>query len=89
MTARGLSDIVGFTGHADDVPAALRSLDIVVHASTAPEPFGMVIAEGHGGAAGGGRGARRRSGGVVRRRGDGDRIPAGRRRRRWPTGWRS
>ena len=44
--ARGLSDTVGFTGHVDDVPAALRSLDIVVHASTEPEPFGMVIAEG-------------------------------------------
>jgi len=25
--------------------AALRALDIVVHASTAPEPFGLVIAE--------------------------------------------
>jgi glycosyltransferase involved in cell wall biosynthesis len=46
VTLRGLSDIVGFTGHVDDVPGALRSLDIVVHASTEPEPFGMVIAEG-------------------------------------------
>jgi glycosyltransferase involved in cell wall biosynthesis len=44
--ARGLSGTVGFTGHVEDVPAALRSLDIVVHASTEPEPFGMVIAEG-------------------------------------------
>jgi glycosyltransferase involved in cell wall biosynthesis len=44
--AHGLSDVVGFTGHVADVPAALRSLDIVVHASTEPEPFGMVIAEG-------------------------------------------
>jgi glycosyltransferase involved in cell wall biosynthesis len=43
---RGLSAIVGLSGHTDDVPAALRSLDIVVHASTEPEPFGMVIAEG-------------------------------------------
>jgi glycosyltransferase involved in cell wall biosynthesis len=43
---RGLSGIVGLPGHVADVPAALRSLDIVVHASTAPEPFGMVIAEG-------------------------------------------
>jgi glycosyltransferase involved in cell wall biosynthesis len=41
----GLDGIVGFTGHIGDVPAALRSLDIVVHASTSPEPFGMVIAE--------------------------------------------
>ena len=42
---RGLSDVVGFTGHVDDVASALRSLDIVVHASTEPEPFGMAIAE--------------------------------------------
>jgi glycosyltransferase involved in cell wall biosynthesis len=41
----GLSRVVGFTGHLVDVPAALRALDIVVHASTSPEPFGMVIAE--------------------------------------------
>lgn len=41
----GISDVVGFTGHIDDVPAALRALHIVVHASTNPEPFGMVIAE--------------------------------------------
>ena len=41
----GLSDCVGFTGHLTEVPSALRALDIVVHASTSPEPFGMVIAE--------------------------------------------
>lgn len=41
----GLGGCVGFTGHLTDVPAALRALDIVVHASTSPEPFGMVIAE--------------------------------------------
>lgn len=41
----GLGDRVGFTGHVHDVPAAMRALDIVVHASTAPEPFGMVIIE--------------------------------------------
>jgi glycosyltransferase involved in cell wall biosynthesis len=37
---------VGFTGHVDDVAAGLRSLDVVVHASTDPEPFGLVVAEG-------------------------------------------
>ena len=42
----GLDRVVGFTGHVADVPAALRAVDIVVHASTNPEPFGMVIAEG-------------------------------------------
>ena len=41
----GLSESVGLTGFTQDTPAALRSLDIVVHASTAPEPFGLVIAE--------------------------------------------
>ena len=43
--ARGLGDMVGFTGKVDDVPAVLRSLDIAVHASTEPEPFGLAIAE--------------------------------------------
>lgn len=46
VAALGLEDAVGFTGHVKDVAAAMRSLDIVVHASTQPEPFGMVIAEG-------------------------------------------
>ncbi|HEV3217290.1 MAG TPA: glycosyltransferase family 4 protein [Vicinamibacterales bacterium] len=41
----GLGDAVAFTGRIDDVPAALRALDVVVHASTEPEPFGLVIAE--------------------------------------------
>jgi glycosyltransferase involved in cell wall biosynthesis len=41
----GLGGKVGFTGFIDDIPAAMRSLDIVVHASTEPEPFGMVIIE--------------------------------------------
>jgi glycosyltransferase involved in cell wall biosynthesis len=42
----GLRGKVGFTGFLEDTPAAMRSLDIVVHASTQPEPFGMVIIEG-------------------------------------------
>lgn len=41
----GLSDRVGLTGFIEDSAAALRSLDIVVHASTDPEPFGMVAVE--------------------------------------------
>lgn len=41
----GLPGKVGFTGFLEDTPAAIRSLDIVVHASTQPEPFGMVIIE--------------------------------------------
>jgi glycosyltransferase involved in cell wall biosynthesis len=42
----GLRDRVGFTGFLQDVPAAMRSLDLIVHASTEPEPFGLVIIEG-------------------------------------------
>ena len=43
--AHGLSGSIGFTGRIDDVPSALRALDVVVHASVEPEPFGLVIAE--------------------------------------------
>ncbi|MEP7305027.1 MAG: glycosyltransferase [Acidobacteriota bacterium] len=41
----GMGDRVGFTGVVAEPDSALRALDIVVHASTAPEPFGLVIAE--------------------------------------------
>lgn len=41
----GLEGRVGFTGLVTDMPSAYRSLDIVVHASTRPEPFGLVIVE--------------------------------------------
>ena len=40
-----LNGNVGFTGFVNDPAAAIRALDIVVHASTSPEPFGRVIAE--------------------------------------------
>jgi glycosyltransferase involved in cell wall biosynthesis len=39
----GLSDRIVFTGFIEDIASAMRSLDVVVHASTAPEPFGLVI----------------------------------------------
>jgi glycosyltransferase involved in cell wall biosynthesis len=42
----GIADRVGFTGFVDRPSDALRALDVVVHASTEPEPFGLVIAEG-------------------------------------------
>ncbi len=45
VAERGLTDLVGLTGFVRDTPAALRALDVVVHASTLPEPFGLVIAE--------------------------------------------
>jgi glycosyltransferase involved in cell wall biosynthesis len=41
----GISSRVGFTGFVSDPATAIRALDIVVHASTEPEPFGRVIAE--------------------------------------------
>jgi glycosyltransferase involved in cell wall biosynthesis len=44
--ALGLTGRIGFTGFLADPSAAFRSLDVVVHASTEPEPFGLSIAEG-------------------------------------------
>jgi glycosyltransferase involved in cell wall biosynthesis len=41
----GLVNRLGFTGFIEDSAPAMRSIDIVVHASTSPEPFGMVIIE--------------------------------------------
>jgi glycosyltransferase involved in cell wall biosynthesis len=42
----GLGSRLGFTGLVTPSDRAIRALDIVVHASTIPEPFGLVIAEG-------------------------------------------
>jgi glycosyltransferase involved in cell wall biosynthesis len=42
----GLAGRVGLTGFVERPAAAMRALDVVVHASTQPEPFGLVIAEG-------------------------------------------
>jgi len=41
----GLAERVVFTGHVDDVAAEYASLDVAVHASTIPEPFGQVVVE--------------------------------------------
>lgn len=41
----GLSERIRFLGYRTDVPVLLSSLDVFVHASTNPEPFGMVILE--------------------------------------------
>ncbi len=37
---------VRFLGFRRDIPALMKSMDLVVHTSTAPEPFGLVIVEG-------------------------------------------
>jgi glycosyltransferase involved in cell wall biosynthesis len=42
----GVSDRIGFTGFVGQPAAAMRALDIIVHASAKPEPFGLVIVEG-------------------------------------------
>jgi glycosyltransferase involved in cell wall biosynthesis len=41
----GVAEKVVFTGFRDDVPVIMRSIDLLVHASTLPEPFGMVLIE--------------------------------------------
>jgi glycosyltransferase involved in cell wall biosynthesis len=42
----GVEQDVEWRGFRDDVAAELARLDILVHASTTPEPFGQVIVEG-------------------------------------------
>lgn len=41
----GIADRVTFAGHVDEVVAIMAACDVVVHCSTAPEPFGRVIVE--------------------------------------------
>jgi glycosyltransferase involved in cell wall biosynthesis len=36
---------LGFLGFREDTAAVYRGLDVIVHASTRPEPFGLTIAE--------------------------------------------
>jgi len=43
--ALGLEGRVGFAAHQSDPAAVYRALDVVVHASTRPEPFGRVVVE--------------------------------------------
>jgi glycosyltransferase involved in cell wall biosynthesis len=42
---RGLAQRVGLIGYRRDIEGVMRALDLVVHASVEPEPFGLVIAE--------------------------------------------
>ncbi|MFT4113472.1 glycosyltransferase family 4 protein [Silvibacterium sp.] len=41
-----LSERVHFLGFRRDVPQLMRSVDVIAHTATAPEPFGRVIVEG-------------------------------------------
>lgn len=43
--AAGIANRLTFSGFVPQSDQALRALDVVVHASTEPEPFGLVIAE--------------------------------------------
>jgi glycosyltransferase involved in cell wall biosynthesis len=42
---RGVGEEVAFIGFREDTPAVYRALDVVVQASTEPEPFGRTIVE--------------------------------------------
>jgi glycosyltransferase involved in cell wall biosynthesis len=42
----GIADRVSFVGFTRDVFGVLAEVDVLVHASTVPEPFGQVIIEG-------------------------------------------
>lgn len=42
----GLDGKVFFTGYRKDIPALMNFMDLIVHASIRPEPFGMVLIEG-------------------------------------------
>jgi glycosyltransferase involved in cell wall biosynthesis len=46
VTELGLDGKIIFTGYRQDIPALMGLMDVVVHASSKPEPFGMVIIEG-------------------------------------------
>lgn len=42
----GIAERVEFVGFTDDVAAEYARMDVLVHASTLPEPFGQVVVEG-------------------------------------------
>jgi glycosyltransferase involved in cell wall biosynthesis len=47
LSARlGLKGRVTFTGFRERIPSELAKLDVLVHASVVPEPFGQVVAQG-------------------------------------------
>jgi glycosyltransferase involved in cell wall biosynthesis len=45
VRTQGIEDRVHFLGFRTDIAPLMASVDVIVHASTAPEPFGRVIAE--------------------------------------------
>lgn len=45
VASSGLSDNVVFTGHLNQIQNVMAAVDVVVHSSIEPEPFGLVIVE--------------------------------------------
>ncbi|MBI3949806.1 MAG: glycosyltransferase family 4 protein [Acidobacteria bacterium] len=45
VSAQGFQDQIQFTGFRPDVARVMSALDVVVHASTEPEPFGRILIE--------------------------------------------
>jgi glycosyltransferase involved in cell wall biosynthesis len=46
VVALGLTERVRFLGFREDIPTLMHAMDVIVHCSTAPEPFGRVVVEG-------------------------------------------
>ena len=46
VARHGLQPRVHFVGFQDDIPAWMAAMDVIVHTSVAPEPFGRVVVEG-------------------------------------------
>ncbi|PCE24959.1 lipopolysaccharide biosynthesis protein [Paraburkholderia acidicola] len=42
----GVTERVHFVGFRDEIPAWMKAMDVILHTSTEPEPFGRVIVEG-------------------------------------------
>jgi glycosyltransferase involved in cell wall biosynthesis len=42
----GVADRVHFAGQRDDIPACMQAMNVILHTSTEPEPFGRVVIEG-------------------------------------------
>jgi glycosyltransferase involved in cell wall biosynthesis len=45
-TEHGLASVVSFLGFRSDIPQLMGAADVVLHTSTVPEPFGLVVLEG-------------------------------------------
>ena len=44
VVEKGIKNLV-FTGHRDDIPNVMRTLDIIVHTSISPDPYPNVVIE--------------------------------------------